>query len=53
MQEYNGRVLGDIANMVGIEPVTDTLQSFPIGKETREYAIKIAAACSGICSDST
>lgn len=42
-QQYNGRVLGDIDNKVGIEPVTDSLQSFPIGKETREYSFKLSA----------
>lgn len=40
---YNGRVLGDINNIVGTEPVTDTLQSFPIGRETREYTLTLRA----------
>lgn len=40
---YNGRTIGDIDNRVGVEPVTDSLQSFPIGRETREYEFKLSA----------
>jgi hypothetical protein len=43
VHEYNGRTMGDINNLIGREPVTDTLQSIPIGRETREYTIKLLA----------
>lgn len=40
---YNGRTMGDINDEIGREPVTDTLQSIPIGRETRDYVLTIRA----------
>jgi hypothetical protein len=39
--DYNGRVLGDPENEIGREPVSDGLQSIPIGKESREFVLSI------------
>lgn len=40
---YNGRTMGDINDEIGREPVTDTLQSIPIGRETRQFQLTIRA----------
>lgn len=40
---FNGRILGDPSNIIGQEPVTDFQQTVPIGRETREYRLKLAA----------
>lgn len=40
---YNGRTMGDINDNIGREPVTDALQSIPIGRETRQYSLLIRA----------
>lgn len=40
---FNGRILGDIANRVGRVPVTSEAHTVPIGRETREYTVRLAA----------
>jgi hypothetical protein len=41
--EFNGRVLGDPNNLIGIEPISTGTHSIPVGIETREYSLKIAS----------
>lgn len=41
--EFNGRILGDPNNLVGVEPITTGQKSVPIGRETRDYTVKISA----------
>lgn len=41
--EFNGRRLGDPNNLVGIEPISTGQQSVPIGRETRDYTVKLMA----------
>lgn len=38
---YSGRIFGDPDNEIGREPVTNGIQSLPVGKESRDYAISI------------
>lgn len=40
---FNGRVLGDTLNQIGKVPVTSTQHSVPIGRETREYRLRLSA----------
>lgn len=40
---FNGRVLGDALNQIGKVPVTSTQHSVPIGRETREYRLRLSA----------
>jgi len=40
---YNARVLGSILNLIGITPIETGIHTIPIGRETREFAVKIAA----------
>jgi hypothetical protein len=40
---FSGRVLGDVLNTIGKVPVTDSIVSVPIGRETRAYSIKVMA----------
>ena len=40
---FNGRVLGDPNNVIGIEPISTGQYNLPIGRETREYELTIAA----------
>lgn len=42
-QTFNGRVLGDPTNLIGIEPVTTGQSSIPIGREARQYRLIIKA----------
>lgn len=42
-QEFNGRVLGDPSNIIGVEPITSAQYAIPIGRETRQYTLTIAA----------
>ena len=39
---FNGRILGQVANMVGRQPIVTTSISVPVGKEVREckYTLK-------------
>lgn len=41
--EFNGRVLGDPDNLIGVEPISTGQHSVPVGRETRDYAVKLAA----------
>lgn len=41
--EFNGRVLGDPENLVGIEPISTGQKSIPVGIETRKYELTISA----------
>lgn len=41
--DFNGRFLDEPSNLIGIEPVTDGQVNIPIGRETRQYALRIAA----------
>lgn len=38
---FNGRILGDPANVVGIEPVSTGQSTIPVGRETRQYTLRI------------
>lgn len=40
---FNGRILGDALNQIGKVPVTSTQHSVPIGRETREYRMRLSA----------
>lgn len=40
---FNGRVLGDPDNLIGVEPISTGLHSIPVGLETRQYEVKIAS----------
>lgn len=40
---FNGRILGDVNNVVGQVPVTRGRQTIPVGRETREYVHTIYA----------
>lgn len=41
--EFNGRILGDHNNLVGVEPISTGQHSIPIGQETRDYTLKLSA----------
>ena len=41
--EFNGRILGDPANLVGIEPITTGQHALPVGRETRQFELKVEA----------
>lgn len=41
--EFNGRILGDPDNLVGVEPISTGQSSIPVGMETRDYELRIAA----------
>lgn len=41
--EFTGRVLGDPSNIVGTEPVSSGQITLPVGRETRQYSIKVSA----------
>jgi hypothetical protein len=41
--EYNGRVVGDVNNIIGREPITDLSQSVPIARERRKFTLTIKA----------
>jgi hypothetical protein len=38
---FNARVLGDILNTIGKVPISSTIHSIPVGRETREYSMTI------------
>ncbi len=40
---YSGRVMGDVDNLIGREPITSGQWTVPIGKETREYELTLSA----------
>ena len=40
---FNGRVLGDPSNVVGIEPITTGQKAIPVGRETRDYTLQVSA----------
>lgn len=40
---FNARVLGNVLNQVGIIPVTGSIHTVSIGRESREYAITLTA----------
>jgi hypothetical protein len=42
-KEYNGRRIGDPTNLIGRVPVTTQQVSVAIGKECRDYTLKLAA----------
>lgn len=42
-QEYNGRIVGDLGDLVGREVIVTTTQSVPIGHETRDYTLRFRA----------
>lgn len=41
--EFNGRILGDPLNVIGIEPIATGQKSIPIGIETRQYTLTLRA----------
>jgi Tfp pilus assembly major pilin PilA len=40
---FNGRILGDPGNIIGIEPIVTTQVPVTVGLETRDYAITVKA----------
>jgi hypothetical protein len=42
-RSFNGRILGDPSNVIGIEPIVTGQYSIPVGRETRQYALSISA----------
>lgn len=41
--EFNGRILGDPNNVIGIEPISTGQYTIPVGRETRQYELTISA----------
>lgn len=41
--EFTGRLLGDLSNIVGTEPVSSGQITLPVGRETRQYSLKVMA----------
>lgn len=41
--EFNGRVLGDPENLIGIEPISTGQHNIPVGRETRKYELTVSA----------
>ena len=40
---FNGRIMGDPTNVIGIEPVATGQHNIPVGRETRQYDLTIKA----------
>jgi hypothetical protein len=40
---FNGRILGDPTNVIGIEPIATGQHNIPVGRETRQYDLTISA----------
>lgn len=40
---FNGRVIGDTNNLIGVEPVGTDKKTVPIGRETNQYTLKLSA----------
>jgi len=40
---FNGRLIDEPSNLIGIEPITDGQVNIPIGRETRQYNLRISA----------
>jgi hypothetical protein len=40
---YNARVLGSLINRIGIVPIETGVHSIPVGRETREFELKISS----------
>lgn len=40
---FNGRILGDPDNLVGIEPISTGQHSLPVGREARQFDLTISA----------
>lgn len=40
---FNSRILGSISNLIGIVPITSSIHTVGIGRETREYNITLSA----------
>ena len=41
--QFNARVLGDLLNTIGKVPISSTIHTVPVGRETREFKVRIAA----------
>jgi hypothetical protein len=41
--EFNGRILGDPTNVIGVEPISTGQSNIPIGRETRQYTLRLQA----------
>lgn len=41
--DFNGRRMGDTLNVIGRVPISSTIVSVPIGRETRAYSLKLMA----------
>ena len=41
--KFNGRVLGNLLNTIGTVPVADAQHTVSVGREGREYSVKLAA----------
>lgn len=40
---FNGRIMGDPTNVVGIEPISTGQHNIPVGRETRQFQLTIKA----------
>ena len=40
---FNGRIMGDPTNVIGVEPISTGQHNIPIGRETRQYELTIKA----------
>lgn len=40
---FNGRTMGEVGNLIGIEHVSTQDYTVPIGRETRDYALRLSA----------
>lgn len=40
---FNGRIVGDANNLVGVEPISTGQYSIPVGRETRQFSLTISA----------
>lgn len=38
---FNGRILGDPTNVIGIEPISTGQHNVPVGRETRQYVLTL------------
>ena len=41
--EFNGRIMGTLENLIGVEPISTGQYNIPIGRETRRYTLRISA----------
>lgn len=39
--EFNGRILGDPSNVIGVEPISTGQHNVPVGREVRQYSLRL------------